>query len=167
MDALFQHPWIVLDGFSDWLKRTIRDSMQTSAKALACDAPPKWIVTLSEAGFDYQAHTQLTVTDSVEISIHGDAHDGPLSCVLGPSQSVPLLGALDNCTESTIRDSDDNALDGLLGVVAIVNGYDKWCAFSQFNSATTEIPNNSETGPYLASLIRSLHRDLWSVPSGR
>lgn len=165
MDALSQHPWLVQTGFGDWLKRTIGDSMQSVAAMLASELPPNWIVTLSVVGFDYHSHTQLTVSGSSTISILGDAHDGPLVCDLSAAQHRNLLAALTDCSSSNVCDIENQVLDGFLCVVAVVNGTDNWCAFSEFNGSGLDAHQSSAAGPRIATLIESFHRDFRSVSS--
>ena len=165
MDALFQHPCLVQSGYGDWLARTVRESMTAIGATTSGGNPPCWAVTLAEAGFEYQAHTTLTVSDSVVISILGDAHDGPLSCTLNETQTQRLMAILADCSQATIYDHDSNVLDGLPGVVAVINGTESWCAFSEFNLFDPP-PGSKNCGLLLGQLIREYHRELWAYPSG-
>ena len=133
--------------------------------AIAGHDPPFWFVTLAETGFEYEAHTTLSVSDSVTISILGDAHDGPLACTLDSNQSERLMAILANCSPTTVFDHDSSVLDGVLSVATVINVTDSWCAFSEFN-AYDPSPVSENSGPKLGQLIRSLHRELWSIPSG-
>ncbi|WP_283435648.1 hypothetical protein [Neorhodopirellula lusitana] len=140
--------------------------MTAISASIAHPNPPNWIVTLAETGFEYQAHTTLTVTESaVAIAILGDAHDGPLSCNLNESQNQRLTTILSGCKRSTVYDHDSNVLDGILGVVAVVNATQSWCSFSEFNLFDPP-PNSQNCGLLLGRFIRDLHRELWSIPSG-
>ena len=165
MDALFQHPCLARSGYGEWLTRTVRESMTAIDATIARDDSPRWIITLAETSFDYEAHTTLTVSDTSEISILGDAHDGPLCCNLIDIQTKRLMKILADCSPSIVFDHDTNVLDGVLAVAAVINVTDSWCAFSEFNVLDPS-PASKNCGPMIGQFIRSLHRDLWSAPGG-
>ena len=160
MTSPLDHPWIAESDFEPEYRDSIRVAMKSTQAMLDSDAPPNWIITLDESAMWNRARTRIVVDGDATMDVEGNPFDSPVSTLLTASQTASLLAALSDITPDTLVDVEHLVLDGTWCVVAVANGVDRWCAFSQFNCAGMDTAQLALPGPHIATLLQSFYRSL-------
>mgnify|MGYP001301894541 CR=1 FL=1 len=160
------HPWIADAEFDPEYRDSIRVAMKSALAMLESDDPPTWIVTLDESAMWYRARTRIVVADHATMDVEGNPVESPVSTLLTDEQTDSLLSVLDGLSPQSVTDVEHFVLDGTSCLVAVMNGAENWCAFSQFNCAGMDADKLTLPGPRIANLLQSFYRALTAETNG-